>query len=229
MPVAALRPRNAVLLVLLVAAGCGGGGSATNTPDGQSATDTSAPEKAVPLTEDEYTALLDDSAHAVSRAVSDVRGAGTRGGLQTRLEKSGAALDEAAVALAAKPAPDASATENTKAVNALHNLSDAFTSAAGKVESGSLCTAPAALAQVTRSSAAADLRTAAKALGASALGPKRQTFPALRLKSGSVLSNKTGASGPGILIIKNGNTREGVVKLVGDGQRISIYVGRKAT
>ena len=217
------------MAVVLAVAGCGGGGAATNTPDGQSAKDTSVPEKAVPLTEDEYRALVADSAHAVSRALNDVRGASTREGLQTRLEKSGAALDEAAVALAAKPAPDASAAEHAKAVNALKNLSDAFTSAAGKVESGALCTAPAALAQLTRSGAAADLRSAAKALDAGALGPKRQAFPALRLKSGSVLSNKTGAGGPGILIIKNGNTREGVVKLVGSGQRMSVYVGKRAT
>jgi hypothetical protein len=86
-----------------------------------------------------------------------------------------------------------------------------------------------ALALVTRSSAAGALRSAAKDPGDGTLGPKRQAFPALRLSNGSILSNNTGASGPGILVIKNGNTREGVVKLVGDGQRISIYVGRKAT
>jgi hypothetical protein len=225
--VSQLRPRHAALVVVLAAAGCGGGGTATNSSNGQASKDTSSSEKAVPMSEDEYRALVDDSAHVVSRAVSDVRGASTREGLQNRLEKSGAALDEAAVALAAKPAPDVSG--NAKAVAALKDLSTAFTAAAGKVESGALCTAPAALAQLTRSNAAGDLRSAAKDLGVSALGPKRQAFPALRLKSGAVLSNKTGASGPGLLVIKNGNAREGVVKLVGDGQRISIYVGRRAT
>jgi hypothetical protein len=226
MPVAAFRPRNAVLFVVLAAAGCGGGGAATNASGDKPTKDT---EKAVALTEQQYRMVLDESARAVTRALTNVRGGSTRGGLQGRLELSGVSLDKAAVALGAKPVPDSSAAANAKAVSALKDLSSTFTAAAGKVESGGLCTAPAALAQLTRSGAAADLRSAAKALDAGALGPKRQAFPALRLKSGSVLSNKTGASGPGILIIKNGNTREGVVKLVGSGQRMSVYVGKRAT
>ncbi len=44
-----------------------------------------------------------------------------------------------------------------------------------------------------------------------------------------MLSSKGGGSGPGVLIIRNGNSREGVVKLVAGGQRMSIYVARKAT
>ena len=53
-------------------------------------------------------------------------------------------------------------------------------------------------------------------------------MPALRLKSGSVLSRK-GGSGLGELTISNGNAREGVVKLVAGDKRMSIYIGRKAT
>src|SRR5687768_2879341 len=93
-----LRPRSAALVFVVAAAGCGGAGPAND----QAAKDGGTAEKAVALTEDEYQGMLDDSARAVSRAISDVRGASTRAGLQNRLEKSGAALDEAAVALSAR-------------------------------------------------------------------------------------------------------------------------------
>ena len=52
--------------------------------------------------------------------------------------------------------------------------------------------------------------------------------PALKLKNGFVLSRK-GGTGPGILVIKNGNNREGVVKLVSKDKRMSIYVARKGS
>jgi hypothetical protein len=71
------------------------------------------------------------------------------------------------------------------------------------------------VAQITRSKAARDLPKG--------LVPKRQPMPALRLKNGSVLSRK-GSGGPGVLVITNGNRREGVVKLVAGGKRMSIYV-----
>jgi hypothetical protein len=220
--------RSAALLLVLAAAGCGGAGS-TATKSGDNAAKGTPSATAAALSEDEYQSVLDDSARAVSRAVSDVRGAGSREGLQSRLERGASALDEAAGELGAKPAPGAAAAANEDAVAALQNLSAAFLTAADKVEAGGLCTGPAALAQVTRTGAAGDLRSAAKRLEASGLGPKRQPFPALRLKSGSVLSSKGGGSGPGVLIVRNGNSREGVVKLVAGGQRMSIYVARKAT
>jgi hypothetical protein len=222
------RYRNAVLVLALAAAGCGEATS-TATKSGDKAAKGAPSATAAALSEDEYQSVLDDSAHAVSRAISEVRGAGSREGLRARLERGAAELDETAGELGAKPAPDAAASANTDAVSALEDLSAAFSSAGGKVETGGLCTGPAALAQVTRSGAAGDLRSAAKSLDASGLGPKRQPFPALRLKNGSVLSSKGGGSGPGVLIIRNGASRKGVVKLVAGGQRMSIYVARKAT
>lgn len=204
------RRRGTVALVALLAiAGCGGAATPSDNAgkDGSSAT-------AKAFTEDEYQALLDDSGDAVSKALSSVRGAGSRDGLQTRLERSATELEKATAALGARPAPGG----DTAAQTAMKGLTAAFASAANKVESGGLCTGPAAVAQITRSGAAGDLRAAAKGLG-----PKRQPMPALRLKNGSVLSRK-GGGGPGVLVITNGNRREGVVKLVAGGKRMSIYV-----
>jgi hypothetical protein len=218
------RRHVAGLVVVLVIAGCGGGGSSSTKSKDQSP----APAVAVALTEEQYQDLLEDSADTVNRALTSVRGAGSRDGLQTRLERSATALEEAAGELGASKAPDAAASGHAEAQAAMQGLSAALESAAGKVESGGLCTGPAAVAQITRSAAAGELRTAAKGLRARALAPKRQPMPALRLKNGSVLSRK-GGGGPGILVIKNGNGREGVVKLVAGGKRMSIYVAGSAT
>jgi hypothetical protein len=201
---------SAVLAVAFVAVlaigGCGGASSPSDSAgkDGSAAT-------AKAFTEDEYQALLDDSGDAVKKALISVRGAGSRKGLQTRLERSASALEKAAGELGTRPAP----AGQTDAASAVEGLSAAFATAAGKVESGGLCTGPAAVAQITRSAAARDLPKG--------LAPKRQPMPALRLKNGSVLSRK-GGGGPGVLVITNGNRREGVVKLVAGGKRMSIYV-----
>jgi hypothetical protein len=154
----------------------------------------------------------------VSRSVGDVRGAGSRSGLHARLEKASTTLNKAAADLKAAGTPAAAQTD---AASALQDLSQTFASASDKVESGALCTGPAVAAYLTSSDAASRLRSVAGGL-------KRQPAPALRLKSGSVLSRK-GGSGSGELTISNGNAREGVVKLVGGDKRMSIYIGRKAT
>jgi hypothetical protein len=206
-----LAPRTLlVLLVPLTLAGCGSG-----SPSGSgAASDGSATPAPKVLSESEYKALVTDDAHAVSRSLTDVRGAGSRSGLQARLDKAAKSLDKAASGLSSAPAHKDTAT-------ALKDLSAAFATASDKVDSGALCTGPAVVAYLTGSDAASHFRSAAGGL-------KRQPTPALRLKSGSVLSRK-GGSGPGELTISNGNGGEGVVKLVGGGKRMSIYIGRKAT
>ena len=202
-------------VAVLAIGGCGGAGASTSDDDDPATS--AAPAKA--LTEAEYQALLKESGATVSKALTSVRGAGSRDGLQKRLEQSAADLEKATVELGARPAPGG----DTEAEEAMQGLTAAFASAAGKVESGGLCTGPAAVAQLTRSGAASDLRGVAKGLA-----PKRQPFPALKLKNGFVLSRK-GGTGPGILVIKNGNNREGVVKLVSKDKRMSIYVARKGS
>src|SRR4051812_34427533 len=211
----------ALLAVPLIAAGCGSsssGGTSTDDDGGKAATTPA-------LSEQEYQALVDDAEAAVSKSLSSVRGAGTRKGLQSRLESSAEDVEKSVAELdSAKP--PASVTGHDDTVAALKGYSTALATAQGKVQSGGLCTAPAVLAQLTRSGAASDLR--ASSSGVKASGLKRTAMPALRLKSGMVLSRK-GGTGPGVLVIKNGNSREGVVKLVGGGKRMSIYVGRKGT
>ncbi len=220
------RRNLALAAVPFAIAGCGGS-DAPSTPSDD------APKATSAVSEQEYQGLVDDGATAVGRSLSSVRGAGSRSGLQSRLEQSATTIETAAADLGAIKAPDSAASGHADTVAALQGLSAAFTSAGSKVESGALCTAPAVLAHLTRSGAASDLRSAAKGLRSAgldvgSLGPKRQATPALRLKNGSVLSRK-GGSGPGVLVISNGNTREGVVKLVSGGKRMSIYIGRKAT
>ncbi len=205
--------KSPVLAVAFVAAlaiaGCGGTEAPTSGDDSPSAT----PVKTI--SEAEYQALLKESGRTVNKAIGSVRAASSRDGLQKRLEQSASELEKATAELGARPDSEATA--------AMKGLTAAFASAAGKVESGGLCTGPAAAAQLTRSGAAGDLRQVDKGLA-----PKRQPFPALKLKNGFVLSRK-GGTGPGILVIKNGNNREGVVKLVSKDKRMSIYIARKGS
>ena len=79
-------------------------------------------EAAKAFTEDEYQALLDDSGDAVKKALTSVRGAGSRDGLQTRLERSASELTKAAGELGARPAP----AGETDASSAMKALSAAF-------------------------------------------------------------------------------------------------------
>ncbi len=197
-------------VAVLALAGCGSTDAPTSSDDSPSAT-----PAAKAISEAEYQALLKDSGRSVNKAFTSVRAASSRDGLQKRLEQSAGELEKLTDELGARPGSDAAA--------AMKGLTAAFASAAGKVESGGLCTGPAAVAQLTRSGAAGDLRQVDKGLA-----PKRQPFPALKLKNGFVLSRK-GGTGPGILVIKNGNNREGVVKLVSKDKRMSIYVARKGS
>jgi hypothetical protein len=202
----------------LVVAGCGESGSSSADT---AATD-GTPAAAAALSEAEYQDLVDDGTKAVSKALGGVRTTSTRSGLQSRLEDASGSLDDASKALSGAAAPD-SAQDHEGLVSAFEGFSAAVGDAASKVESGALCTGPAVLASLTRSGAAGDLRAAT---GVKAL--KKQPYPALRLKSGMVLSRK-GGTGPGVLVIKNGNKREGVVKLRAGGKRMSIYVGAGKT
>jgi hypothetical protein len=215
-------------VVLVLFAGCGSSSDTPSKPSGDDGT----PTAQAAVSEAEYQGLVGDGAGAVSGSLKDVRGAGSRSGLQDRLEKAAKSVDEAAAGLAAIKAPQSAAASHEQTVTALKGLSTELLAAQSKVDSGALCTAPAVLAALTRSSAGSQLRSAAKGLetaglDAGALGPKRVPTPALRLKNGAVLSRK-GGTGPGVLIITNGNPREGVVKLVAGGKRMSIYIGRKA-
>ena len=197
-----------------------GGSAAKGTPSA----------KAAALTEDEYQALLDDSARR--------REPRARRGPRRRQHARRPARPPRArrrprwtrrpASSAPSRRPEAAAPANANAVSALETSRPRSRRRAGKVESGGLCTGPAALAQVTRSGAAGDLRSAAKSAARRTRrsGPKRQPFPALRLKSGSVLSQqgrrqRAGRAGHHATATR----REGVVKLVAGGQRMSIYVG----
>jgi len=218
---------------VLATAGCGGSGSSADQGDSKKSAGASEAEAApAPLSEDEYQAVLDGTGAGVTRALASARRASSPDGLTSRLEKSATALDTAADKLDGAGAPEAAAGAHADVVAGLRGLASALTSAAGRVGSGGLCTSPAALAHVTRSAAAGDLRSSAAALreagfDAKGLAPKRQRMPALRLKTGMVLTRK-GGTGPGELVIRNGNSREGVVKLVAGAKRTTVYVGRKA-
>jgi hypothetical protein len=124
------------------------------------------------------------------------------------------------------------AAGHADALSGLQAFAAEFSSAAGTVGSGELCTAPAALAEITRSGAAGDLRSAAAVLrkggfSVKGLAPQRQKKPSVRLKSGVLF--RAGGTGPGKLVIQNGNPRDGVVKIAAGGKRMSIYIRGNGT
>jgi hypothetical protein len=214
-----LSPRTFLLLAVLIAiAGCGSGSPSGGSSASRGATATATPRV---LTEREYKSLVAAGARTVRKSVREVRGAGSRSGLRSRLETASKRLDEAATDLKTADAPASAASTQTDAGSAFEGLSKAFTSASEKVGSGALCTGPAVAAYLTGSDAASRLRSVAGGL-------KRQPTPSLQLESGSVLSRK-GGSGIGELTISNGNPSEGVVKIVSSDKRMSVYIGRKAT
>src|SRR6476661_4602065 len=99
-PVSVHRRRRslALLAVPLAIAGCGGSGSPSSP---NSSSDNAAHDAAPALSEQQYQALVDDGANAVKASLSSVRGAGSRSGLHSRLEKSAAKLEKAAATLTA--------------------------------------------------------------------------------------------------------------------------------
>ena len=222
-----LRRRNAALLLMLAVAGCGG---AAGT-GGEASKDTK--KAAAPLTEDEYQALLDRAGKSVSAAAAGVKSARSRDSLTERLEKSATALEKTVAEFEGSAAPTAVAAGHKDALVGLQAYAAAFSSAAGSVGSGGVCTAPAALAQITRSEAAGDLRSAAAVLreggfSVKGLAPQRQKKPSVRLKSGVLF--RAGGTGPGKLVIQNGNPGDGVVKITAPGgKRMSIFVRGKGT
>ena len=214
--------RHVLLLSTLVIAGCGGAEAA----------DQAAREQA-PLSDAEYQALVDDGAAAVKSALSGARGADDRAALQQALEASASDIGEAAKQLDSAQAPDAAKNANGGAATALDGLAEAFKKTAGRVESGEYCTAPAALAGITRSGAAKELRAAAKELEAGGfetgtLAPKQARTPSVKLKNGAVLARKGGA-GLGEVQITNGGDHDGVVKLVAGSKRTTVHVRKNGS
>ena len=186
------------------------------------------------MSDAEYQALVDDGAAAVKSAISGARGADDRAALQQALEVLGLRHrrggQAARVGEGARTRPRRS---GGGAATALAGLAEAFKKTAGRVESGEYCTAPAALAGITRSDAAKDLRAAAKELKASgitagSLAPKQARTPSVKLKNGAVLARK-GGSGPGELEITNGGDHDGVVKLVAGPKRTTVHVRKNGS
>src|SRR3954469_14911232 len=81
-----------VLAVPIAVAGCGSGSPSGGSAASSGATATPTPR---PLPEREYKAPVAGGARRASRSVGDVRNAGSRSALQSRLEKASKSLDKA--------------------------------------------------------------------------------------------------------------------------------------
>jgi hypothetical protein len=211
-----------------VIAGCGG----SDAPPSSSPSNQAARAEA-PLSEAEYQDLLDSGSDAVKEALAETRSAGSAETVSKRLQASATELTDVSGELEAATVPDAVQGAHAATVAALTELANEFASTAGSVEASEVCTAPAALATLTRTGAVRDLRAAASELRASGfkvagLAPRKQPTPSVKLKSGMVLARK-GPTGPGELEIRNGGARDGVVKLVAGGKRTTVHIRRKAT
>jgi len=214
MSVLLLRRRSLAALVLaLTATACGGGTRSTGDASraGGGAVDPEA-----------YRTRLDDAGDGVKKALASIRG--EQDDLIARLERSAEALERDADALDVTP-PKAAEAGHAGVVDGLRALAGAFSDAAEDVESGRVCTPPAALAQITRSSAAGELRSAARALRRDGfrvgeLAPDKRKTPARRLANGTILGRS--GDGPGQLVIRNGSAADGVVKLVAGQRRVTV-------
>jgi hypothetical protein len=218
------RSGNALLLAAVVVAGCGGSDASTSSSATKQATRADAA-----LSEAEYQERLDRAGDAVEDAMTRARKAGSAEKLSARLDAAAGDLEDASGALQ-HPSASAAVQDASAALSA---LATEFTSMAGRVQDAEFCTAPAALAQLTRSGAVRDVRAAAEALRgegfkAGGLTPRTQRKPSVKLANGAVLSRK-GATGPGELVIRNGGSRDGVVKIVAGGNRTTIHVRRKSS
>jgi len=221
------RSGNALLLAAAVIAGCGGSDAPSPSSSNQAA------RAEASLSESEYQDLLDSGSAAVKEALAETRGAGSADTVSKRLQASATELTEVSGELQAATVPEAVQSAHAATVAALTDLANEFAATAGSVEASEVCTAPAALATLTRTSAVRDLRAAASDLRASGfkvagLAPRRQPTPSVKLKSGMVLARK-GGTGPGELVIRNGGARDGVVKIVAGGNRTTVHIRRKAT
>jgi len=180
---------------------------------------------------DVYQGRLERAGDRVSRELASVRSAGSRDDLAARLRRSGRSVEEAADALDVA-APQSAEAGHAGVVAGLRALAGRLSAAADDVRSGALCTPPAALAQLTRSPAAGELRSAARRLrargfAADGLIVRRRRMPARQLPNGAVLARL--GSGPGRLVVRNGSDGDGVVKLVAGRKRVTVYVARHRT
>jgi len=242
------RGRRTALAAALLAAwlgGCGlvpGGrgddaGPATATLGGAAGTTTTGKGGLEPGA---YTAALVPVLGDARASVGAIADAGGYGELRDRAGDAEAAVTGAAGRLAALDPPAAVAAEHAELIASLGDLSRELGAAGEAVGRRELCAAPAVMARVTGSAAAARVRAAGAALdragagalgvpslGAGALLPKATKRATRRLPDGTVLTDRR-TGGLGRLRVDNrGATRDSVVSLVrGNRVVVAIYVDR---
>jgi hypothetical protein len=179
-----------------------------------------------------YRAQLKRTARTVVRALDGVSGADTQEQVSRRLFAADERLERARAGLLRVPPPPGMAGAHTAVLAGLEELSVAAAVGADEVDAGDICTAPYALARLTRPGASGSLRAAAAELReqgyrARGLAPPRHRARQRTLANGMVLRRQ--GTGTGLLTVRNGNDTDAVVVLADGGNRISVFVRRHRT
>lgn len=184
-------------------------------------------DDASPLTHDQYQAQLDLAAGKLQRALRGVKTARTTRGLKFRLAAAERGLRATGADLRKQPAPKEAATAHASLVDAFDDLAGAAS------VNDEVCGGASALTQLSRTDAAAKVRSAGQDLDpldydTRRLNVRRRSQSNRRLGNGSIVS-RSGA-GSGAIRITNGGDTDALLKLVSGRRRtiLGIYVRANA-
>lgn len=189
-------------------------------------TSTTSTHTPAPMSHKHYENVLASAGRSVRGALAALASARSQNQLTARLHRAHSLLSNASARLDRLIPPPAVAGINAHLVSGLSKLAGAASNAAGAVDGGAICAAPSALAGISGSAGAREMRSAvgrlpARGYSASALAPAAREMPNRRLANGTLLFSIGGSS---TLTVRNGTSSDGVVKLHGGGTVLALYV-----
>lgn len=202
------------------------GGGGTGAPSSGTPTPTG-------LTPEAYRAELDKARGPIREALKKLDATGGKG-LDERLEKTVASMEEAVAGLEALVPPPEVSTAHGDYAGALRRLVAALSAAQEDVRAQEVCTGPAVLTGVQEAGQLSPVRDSGNALAdlgdyrADVVPVKVGKERSRRLSNGKYI-NSEGRPGRAYLELKNGNSRDAVVVLVrGKKKAIRVYVRKKS-
>ncbi|MEU7452515.1 hypothetical protein [Streptosporangium roseum] len=199
--------------------GTGASSSGTPTPTG--------------LTPEAYRAELDKARGPIREALKKLDATDGKG-LDERLERTVAMMEEAVSGLEAVVPPPEVRTEHGDYVGTLRRLVSALSAAQEDVRAQEVCTGPAVLTGVEEAGQLSPVRDSGEALAdlgdyrADVVPVKVGKERSRRLSNGKFITSE-GRPGRAYLELKNGNSRDAVVVLVrGKKKAIRVYVRKKS-
>ncbi|MER5421703.1 hypothetical protein [Streptosporangium roseum] len=206
--------------------GATGGGGGTGAPSSGTPTPTG-------LTPEAYRAELDKARGPIREALKKLDATGGKG-LDGRLERTVATMEEAVSGLEAVVPPPEVRTEHGDYVGTLRRLVSALSAAQEDVRAQEVCTGPAVLTGVEEAGQLSPVRDSGEALAdlgdyrADVVPVKVRKERSRRLSNGKYITSE-GRPGRAYLELKNGNSRDAVVVLVrGKKKAIRVYVRKKS-